>query len=235
MADNQIISTSELRHFLYERRSSRSHYPQAPINPNHTAAPRETMSLLSSLCRSNLGILRQKLGLIEALVTKFGAEEAKVVYKTTCPIVQASIGQHVRHSMDHLERAAHAATNAEEREIHYDVRTRGVADENDMDAAASRILRVEAQLEGVTSNPAYISVTSHPIRACFMLSGDSELEYNLPSTVARELGFAAHHAIHHLAMVRIIATKTVGLSDLELPQDFGRAPSTVNYDQQVAN
>jgi hypothetical protein len=191
------------------------------------------MSLLSSLCRSNLGILRQKLGLIEALVTKFGAEEAKIVYKATCPIVQASIGQHVRHSMDHLERAAHAATNAEEREIHYDVRDRGGADEYDMDAAASRILRIEAQLEGVASTPTYICV-SHPIRACFMLSGDSESEYHLPSTIARELGFAAHHAIHHLAMVRIIATNTAGLSDLELPQDFGRAPSTVNYDHQVA-
>jgi hypothetical protein len=191
------------------------------------------MSLLSSLCRSNLGILRQKLGLIEALVTKFGAEEAKIVYKATCPIVQASIGQHVRHSMDHLERAAHAATNAEEREIHYDVRVRGGDDEYDMDAAASRILRIEAQLEEAASTPTYICV-SHPIQACFMLSDDSELEYKLPSTVARELGFAAHHAIHHLAMVRIIATNTVGLSDLELPQDFGRAPSTVNYDHQVA-
>jgi hypothetical protein len=192
------------------------------------------MSLLSSLCRSNLGILRQKLGLIEALVTKFGAEEAKILYKATCPIVQASIGQHVRHSMDHLERAAHAATNAEEREIHYDVRIRGGTDEHDMDAAATRILRIEAQLTACASTPTYISVMSHPIQACFMLSDDSELEYKLPSTVARELGFAAHHAIHHLAMVRIIATNTVGLSDLELPQDFGRAPSTVNYDHQIA-
>jgi hypothetical protein len=190
------------------------------------------MSLLSSLCHSNLGILKQKIGLIKALVTKFGAEEAKIVYQSKCPIVGASIGQHVRHSMDHMERAAHAASNADEREIHYDLRKRGAADEYDMDAAASRILRIEAQLEGVTSNPTYISVMSHPIGACFMLSGDSGKEYKLPSTVARELGFAAHHAIHHLALVRIIATNTVGMSDLELPEHFGRAPSTVNYDVQ---
>jgi hypothetical protein len=187
--------------------------------------------MLSSLCRSNLGILRQKIGLIEALVTKFGAEEAKTIFKATCPIVQASIGQHVRHSMDHLERAAYAASYAEESEIHYDLRVRGVVDEHDMDAATSRILRIEAQIEGLTSNPSYISVMSHPIKACFMLSGDSEFEYMLPSTVARELGFAAHHAIHHLALVRIIAINTVGLSASDLPQDFGRAPSTVINDQ----
>jgi hypothetical protein len=190
-------------------------------------------SLLSSLCHSNLGIVRQKLGLMEALVAKFGAEEAKLIYKATCPIVQASIGQHIRHSTDHLERAAYAAANADETEIHYDVRKRGGSDEHDMDAAADRIRHVEAQLEGLSSNPTYVSVMHHSVDACFMLSGDSKQEFKLPSTVAREMGFAAHHAIHHLALVRIIATNTAGLSPSELPSDFGRAPSTVNYDHKV--
>ena len=65
-----------------------------------------------------------------------------------------------------------------------------------------------------------------------MLSGDSPDEYALTSTVSRELGFAAHHAIHHMAMVRIMATcEHVGqLTDQDLPPDFGRAPSTVNFD-----
>jgi predicted Fe-Mo cluster-binding NifX family protein len=49
------------------------------------------------------------------------------------------------------------------------------------------------------------------------------------------MGFAAHHAIHHMAMVKIIATQTVGLSKEELSPDFGRAPSTIVYDTTLSN
>jgi hypothetical protein len=45
------------------------------------------------------------------------------------------------------------------------------------------------------------------------------------------IGFAAHHAIHHMAMIRLIATNHAGLEDSDLPADFGRAPSTVVHDQ----
>jgi hypothetical protein len=46
------------------------------------------------------------------------------------------------------------------------------------------------------------------------------------------LGFAAHHAIHHMAMVKIIAIQTLGVKEIDLPADFGMAPSTVNYFHQ---
>ena len=39
-------------------------------------------------------------------------------------------------------------------------------------------------------------------------------------------------AIHHLAMVRIICVQTVGLSDDELPEGFGRAPSTILFEKK---
>jgi len=190
-------------------------------------------ALLPSLYRANQGILRQKLGLIDALVSKHGQEEAKSLYKTVCPIVKASIGMHIRHSMDHVERAAAAAIHFDQRKINYDLRERGGLDENDMDAAVERLLRVQNTFEKLSSSESQIPVIGHNIEACFMLSGDSNDEYALPSTVARELGFAAHHAIHHLAMVRICATHTGGLSEDDLPSDFGRAPSTVNYDRKI--
>ena len=67
-----------------------------------------------------------------------------------------------------------------------------------------------------------------------MLSGDSNEEFVLPSTRSRELVFAAHHAIHHMAIIRIIALGTVGgLSIDDLPVDFGRAPSTVQYETSL--
>jgi hypothetical protein len=77
-------------------------------------------------------------------------------------------------------------------------------------------------------------IVSRPIQAYFMLSGDPH-EFQLPTTIEREMGFAAHHAIHHMAMVKIIATQTVGLSKEELSPDFGRAPITIVYDTTLSN
>lgn len=191
------------------------------------------MKLLESLCRANQGILRQKIGLMDALLKHHGDQAARQIYQTICPLVKASIGQHVRHSMDHMEPAVRAALDAGHTEIHYDLRERGGAVENDMDAAYDRLQKIATLIEDLSSGTANDDHT-RPIGAMFMLSGDSSDEFKLNSTVARELGFAAHHAIHHLAMVKIIATSGVGkLKESDLPSDFGRAPSTVNFDHVV--
>ena len=151
------------------------------------------------------------------------------------------MGQHLRHSMDHMERATVAAATTDKQNtpamIHYDTRTRGGADEQDMDAAQARIERVQAMLAQVVaeqeSSSSSDNLENKEVQACFMLSGDNTEEFKLPSTAARELGFAAHHAIHHLAMVKIIALHTAKLPAEDLPADFGRAPSTVNYDRNA--
>lgn len=206
--------------------------------------------LFTLLCRANRGILQQKLGLFEAISAKYGPAKTKVLYQQQCPIVKASIGQHVRHSLDHIERAANAASDAVSSsldsmasddnpdwyEIHYDLRKRGDIDEHDIEAATNRIKRVDAvfdHIQDYNSSSSSDKVVNHPVQACFMLSGDSNEEFMLPSTVARELGFAAHHAIHHMALIRVMATTAGGLIELDdsdLPVDFGRAPSTLNFD-----
>ena len=54
------------------------------------------------------------------------------------------------------------------------------------------------------------SVTTSPINTYFNLSPDSDAEIGLPDTVGCELGFTAHHAIHHnMAMVKVIALQTL--------------------------
>ena len=187
--------------------------------------------LLSALCRANQGILQQKLGLLQALARKHGRSTAQELFRKTCPIVHATIGQHLRHSLDHMEMAV---SNWQEGNLHYDLRTRGGLDETDWDAATARIQRVSGLLEDLSKKGGNDDkvLLQIPVQAYFMLSGDTPDEYALTSTVSRELGFAAHHAIHHMAMVRIMATcEHVGqLSDHDLPADFGRAPSTVNFD-----
>lgn len=200
-------------------------------------------SLLQTLCRANKALLGQKLALMDAILAKHGTAEAPAVYRKICPIVGASIGQHFRHSMDHVELAVlvgseMASPSSSEQqskppEIHYDLRVRGGTLEHDMHEARKRIVSVADVLDGLakfTKNDPRDDISQSPVVAAFFLTADEESESRLPSTVARELGFAAHHAIHHMAMVKIIATHTAGLAEEDLPDYFGRAPSTIKHD-----
>lgn len=192
--------------------------------------------LISSLCRANLGILNQKLGLIHALLSRHGEAGAKEMYKSVCPMVKASIGMHIRHSMDHMELAILAAGNPEENsELHYDLRVRGGTLETDMDLAKKRILDVSDVLREIDQlsekESALEMVALRPTKATFFLAAEPT-EYHLPSTLGRELGFVCHHAIHHMAMIKLIATNHAGLDDSDLSPDFGRAPSTIVHDHE---
>ena len=201
---------------------------------------------LLPLVRSNIAILSQKIALLDLMVSRHGVTTASSHFVTPCPIVGASIGQHYRHSMDHVELVALVADTADKQsssssisdvmeELHYDLRVRGGTLEKDVDMSRKRLVDVVAifrQLEFRSPQQSQMdeSITSRPIAAYFNLSADTNDEIRLLSTVGRELGFAAHHAIHHMAMVKIIATKTLGYDENELPHGFGRAPSTLLFD-----
>lgn len=210
-----------------------------------SSAAKATLVRRSALLQANLGILGQKVDLMAALKDSLGQEEAKQRFSQTCPVVGASVGQHFRHSMDHMERVATILDNNKEKQeldhLHYDVRVRGGNDEHDMDAAKERIRRVSALfrhdidkvLRSSGNDKTMAETADTPVMACFFLSGDSDDEFLLSSTLERELGFVAHHAIHHLAMVKIIAIDTLRLLPPDgLPDGFGKASSTIVYDNQ---
>jgi hypothetical protein len=183
----------------------------------------------------------------------------ELLYRRKCPVVGASIGQHFRHSLDHIERAAAAAAvvimigqgsinNGGQKVvsmIHYDIRSRDTPDETDWNAAKTRIEAIDDKLHNLTLDGAAAldnntddQYVNGFVDACFYLNGGPEAEeVALPSTVARELGFAAHHAIHHMAMVRIIVQQQQQpkLPADVIPSDFGRAPSTIRYDGTVSS
>ena len=222
---------------------------------------------ISKLCQVNLGILRQKLSLIEVLKDKFGLENAKELYKKPCPLVGgASVGQHIRHSVDHIEKIVNVLQSQSDNDIvvvRYDIRTRGGTDEHDIGEAQKRIetiMNVLQQHVGGKDESSSSSLSSQyqqhaqqMMKSCFMLSGSESQEYELDTTIGRELGFVVHHAIHHLALVKVIVTQPtisnaddydgmdprcngiIGLSTTDLPLDFGTAPSTINYNNDHQN
>jgi hypothetical protein len=216
-------------------------------------------ALLGDLCWTNRSILRQKVALMESIASFYAGNSSsssqqqeamtmELLYRRKCPVVGASIGQHFRHSLDHIERAVAAAAAAiiiigpgsinnggPEVTIHYDIRSRDTPDETDWYAAKTRIAAIDDKLHRLTLDGDE-KCANGLVDACFYLNGGPDAEeVALPSTMARELGFAAHHAIHHMAMVRIIVQQQPKLPANVIPNDFGRAPSTIRYDGNPAS
>ncbi len=123
----------------------------------------------------------------------------------------STIGQHVRHSLDHFSAVLDPI---EPGVIDYDHRERDTPVEHDPLAARSSIEQLIRQLRVVRA-------PSAAVRVRVMLSADGR-ESLLTSTIERELAFATHHAIHHHAMIAAIA-RTL---QLDVPAGFGVAPST---------
>ena len=223
------------------------------------SAARKLLHRRTALLQANIGVLGQKLELMTVLRNTLGPKQANQRFKEKCPVVGASVGQHFRHSTDHMERVAtsieagkggddeegkHGSKDSNNKELHYDIRVRGENDENNICAAEERIRRVtnffQEEIDRMTSSSFASNiddekkVSDNTVLACFLLSGDpTEDEFLLSSTIERELGFVAHHAIHHLAMVKIITMHTLKLLPPgALPEGFGMAPSTIVYDNR---
>lgn len=129
-----------------------------------------------------------------------------------------TIGKHLRHTLDHFGAIIDGVRRDET--IEYDHRARGVAVETDRAAATGRITDLR---DGIAALAAGFD---SPVRIRVMLSGDGT-ETEIESTVAREVAFATHHGIHHVAMMKAIATE-MGVS---FEGDIGKAPSTIQHER----
>ncbi|MAY73382.1 MAG: hypothetical protein CMJ31_01410 [Phycisphaerae bacterium] len=127
----------------------------------------------------------------------------------------ATIGQHVRHLVDHYE--ALVCGYETERVVSYDRRERGGTVETDTGAALDAIRSLRERLDGLDDVQLSFDVTIRVLPA-----PDAE-EIELPSMFSRELAFVTHHGVHHHALIKLVA-RDLGV---ELDSTFGRAPSTV--------
>lgn len=206
-----------------------------------------TNNILQPLIRSNIALLSQKIALLDVLVSKNKLTLATKQFGKVCPYIGASIGQHYRHSLDHIELAAlvtqqrSLAVVDRDRnmvsELHYDLRVRGGTLESDLQLCRERIVNIvnvfESLQQTATTNDDdddTTQLTNEPIKAYFNLSSTFTKELPLPTTIGRELGFVVHHSIHHMAMCKVIALHTLKLKESELPVGFGMAPSTLLFD-----
>ncbi len=142
---------------------------------------------------------------------------ASVYSKPSVVISGSTIGQHVRHALDHFAAALMALDGAT---IDYDHRERETPIERDPAEALQLISRLRDRLASVDDEAG-----SAAARVRIMLSAAGD-EAELGSTLGRELAFAAHHATHHHAMIGAIARE----HGAAVPAEFGKAPSTLNHE-----
>ena len=154
-------------------------------------------------------LIRRQLDEIAAIV--MAADEATY---TSRPIaVSGSIGEHVRHCLDHIG-ALVAFTPSQP--LSYDRRERGTAVERDPAEALRQIMRLQASIDrwSVRSMDDPVCVTSVVTPA-----GESVTGW---STLGRELAYVNSHTIHHHALIAVL----LELADVPVPDRLGLAPST---------
>jgi len=154
----------------------------------------------------------------EALLSQMSDE----TYTRKLPVAfNASVGGHYRHCLDHFRSLLESA---EAGDLNYDHRERGTLIENDRFAAlnATRELRRGFEELDSTFLARSLSVTC---KTSYAASGSQES----PSTVGREIMYSVAHAVHHYALIGIMA----GLMGVILPTGFGVAPSTIKHQSET--
>jgi hypothetical protein len=129
------------------------------------------------------------------------------------PGVSGSIGEHVRHALDHI--AALLAADAMS-PLSYDRRERGTPVESDLSAALRQILRLKAALGRWSARS-----LDEPILVESMMSSAGTPVVGW-SSLARELAFVFSHTVHHMSTIALL----MDLQSLGVPERFGYAPST---------
>ena len=127
--------------------------------------------------------------------------------------VSGSIGEHVRHCLDHVS-ALVAAMYGDE--LSYDRRSRGTTVENERGSAAAEISRLVSRLEG------QIAIRlDRPVTLWSLLEANGAA-VAIRTTVGREIAFVIQHTIHHCALIAVL----LEWQGIDVPAGFGLAPST---------
>lgn len=128
------------------------------------------------------------------------------------PVFQnATIGQHLRHVLDHVRTVTCLHSHAT---LDYDTRDRGTPIEHDHAAARIEIARLTALLARPPSD-------DRPLMLHSIATPQGE-RVTMRTTHARELAFVLSHTVHHAATIRSIAA----FFGITTSSNLGLAPAT---------
>lgn len=168
------------------------------------------MSQLPHLVRDLIAIMHQGSALIGALTPAAycGCPEA---FKAS------SIGAHYRHHLEHVQLLLDGVCG----EVDYDQRQREPVLERDIQAALTRTEELVAKLRTLSDQD-----LDRQITVIHQSSVESSSRPSCSSTLGRELLFVLSHAVHHYALMGVIA-QVQGQRPCD--ESFGVMPSTLRY------
>ena len=129
----------------------------------------------------------------------------------------ASIGQHYRHVLDHFICLADGIAAGT---IDYDRRSRNRELETSRDSARESTVQL-SRLFGSLSERQILA----GYKVLYSVGYSSDEAQEIDTVLAREIAFCVSHAIHHFAIIRLVCAHFY----IELPEEFGVAPSTLKY------
>ncbi len=138
--------------------------------------------------------------------------------KTSHRLNQSTIGQHVRHI---IELFKGLENGYESGIVNYENRKRDKEIEIKKDIAISLLNNINVSMDKSDKDLLFETY----------MDNNTNTFLHLKTTYQRELVYNIHHAFHHMALIRV-AVKEV--SDLQLPENFGMAFSTIKYNNTCA-
>ena len=175
---------------------------------------------------SHSQVIEQSIDLLQGL--------SRAEYQQVCqPLFSASIGQHMRHIIDHFDSLKRGIASTT---VDYNNRSRRSETETCLATAVRHLQEVKTWLLTLSHEQLSLALNVMPEVALHQHQhqhGAQEVSQPLPvaSTLARELMFCVSHAIHHYALVNIIRQ----LQGAQVDVNFGVAPATIAYQKSLQN
>ena len=151
--------------------------------------------------------------LLDALAETLMGVQPRAYVERAAPGVSGTIGEHVRHLLDHISALVTASPGDQ---LSYDHRERGTAIEIDVNVAVERIFHLMAIIERRSGK-----TLDDPVQVTSIVSASGEAVTGW-STLGRELAFVVSHTIHHQAIIALL----LAFQGAGVPERFGYAPST---------
>lgn len=134
----------------------------------------------------------------------------------------SSAGCHMRHIIDHY---LAIISGIEKKLIDYDVRGRGNQLESSPILAIEELNKIAIWIKSLSNGE-----LNKVIMLTTEVSVTNKNVQKVQTSLARELVFAASHAVHHYAMIaQITLAQTASEQQTGLPQEFGLAPATATF------
>lgn len=177
---------------------------------SHCARALESTAPAESSAETALHTLHLAVGQLVSLLKDWAGS----AYPTAQNQDLGSIGEHVRHIIDHVRAVVlTAVSGSPRRRVDFRIRARGSAMERDPAAAVDEIQGILNSLASVTPNALEGQVTVHDTG---FRGASVPHDAGFDSTLPREIFYVAQHTTHHLALIRAL-----------LPARYQQGPSQV--------